>query len=103
MEDNNNNYNDFNFIPEKRNNNFSTLSLVFGILGIISACCSPLIGGIFSILAIVFANNDKKNNITQSKNAKSGFICGIVGIVISVINFIVAFILIFTMNILSLF
>lgn len=61
-------------------NTFSILSLVFGILSIITGCI--LLGGIFGIAGIVFYALSLKNS-GQSKENIAGLITSIIGIVIA--------------------
>jgi len=55
-----------------------TLSLIFGIVGIILCCCLPI-----PIVAIVLAKVRE-----QTHNTKAAFICGIVGTVFGVLYWI---------------
>ena len=75
--------------PQKpQNSGLAIASLVLGILGII--CCAGC-GPLFSILAIIFYFVDKSNNGTKSSLAKAGLICGIVGLVSTVLIVILSF------------
>ncbi len=74
-----------------QNDGFSIASLILGIIGLLCACCGC--GFIFNILAIVFGYFSGRNSDGQkSKLAFAGMILGIVGIVLSIIMFIIGFI-----------
>ena len=67
-------------------------SLVMGILSIILAFVFPLLGPILGIVGLVLANSHEKQSELVYKTEK---ILNIVGIVISVINWIAALVMIF--------
>ena len=70
-----------------QNLKFETLSLVFGIISIITGCCC--LGCLFGIAGIVFfilSNND----IGTTKKNTSGLVTSIIGIVLSLIILIIA-------------
>lgn len=65
----------------------SIVSLVIGIISILSSFCLVYIGSIIGIPALVcgiIANNKNKNGI-----AKGGIICGIIGIVLGIVMTVV--------------
>lgn len=84
-----------NLSTQKRTDGMSIASLVCGIVGLVFMFI-PIIYGVGiipSILGIIFGNISKKK-IRQNPNlegygmAKAGFICGIIGVVLSVISLI---------------
>lgn len=75
--------------PEKKG--MSIASLVLGICGVLG-CCSPIVGIICGILAIVFGVKGKQQN-PDSTQAKVGFILGIVFLILSIVNWIAGTIL----------
>ena len=62
-------------------------SLVLGILSIVLGLLSPIVGLILGIVGLVLANSHEKQS---ELNYKTERILNIVGIVISVLNWIVA-------------
>lgn len=70
-----------------RDNSFGTSSVILGILSI-AFTIVPIYGIIFSILGIVFANKQKKHYV--NKWSKSGLKLSIVGLVLSVITWILS-------------
>ncbi len=74
----------------------ATATLILGILSIPACCFYGVFGVVFGIIAIVLANGDiKKYNLNPNqytvasfKNIKTGKICGIVGISLSVLHVI---------------
>ena len=67
-------------------------SLVLGILSIVLVLLSPIVGLILGIIGLVLANSHEKQSELVYKTEK---ILNIVGIVISVLNWIVAIAMIF--------
>ncbi len=67
--------------------------LTFGIIGL-AACEIPIVGLIFSILAIVKANTFRNNSTEVSGQVNTGRILGIVGLIASIIMIVVYIILI---------
>ena len=67
-------------------------SLVLGILSIVLGLLSPIVGLILGIIGLVLANSHEKQSELVYKTEK---ILNIVGIVISVLNWIAALFLIF--------
>lgn len=63
-------------------------SLVLGILSIVFGLLIALVGDILGIIGIVMANSKK-----QTHSTKAGLICSIIGLVISICNHILAFVL----------
>ena len=72
---------------------FTTTSLVLGILSVIP-CCYNRIGLLFGVLAIVFSIIGKgKAGEQGQKDATAGLVCGIIGVILSLLVIIVAHIL----------
>ncbi|NLL80077.1 MAG: hypothetical protein GX234_09900 [Clostridiales bacterium] len=73
------------FQPQNKPNSFSVVSMIFGILSLLSLCCliyfSPLFGG----LAILFALLSKGYEKEMNGNAMAGLSTGIIGLAISCI------------------
>ena len=67
-------------------------SLVLGILSIVLGLLSPIVGLILGIIGLVLANSHQKESGLDYKTEK---ILNIVGIVISVLNWIVAVAVVF--------
>jgi len=67
-------------------------SLVLGILSIVLGLLSPIVGLILGIVGLVMANSSQKESGLDYKTEK---ILNIVGIVISVLNWIAALVMIF--------
>ena len=80
----------------------ATVSLVLGIISIVGCCGWGIIGLVLGIIAIVLANKDEKlyrTNITaytvaSYKNSKAGKVCGIIGVVIGSIYFLLVLVII---------
>ena len=68
----------------------SIAALVLGIISIVGACMW-YIGGICGILAIITGAIGIKK--TQSKSAKAGLVCGIVGLAICAALYVTTFII----------
>ena len=68
-------------------------SLVLGILSIVLGLLSPIVGLVLGIIGLVLANSHEKQSELVYKTEK---ILNIVGIVISVLNWIAAIALIFS-------
>ena len=68
----------------------SIASLVLGIISIVGACMW-YIGGICGIIAIITGAIGIKK--TQSKSAKAGLVCGIVGLAICAVMYVTTFII----------
>ena len=67
--------------PAKENNTLAVVSLVLGIIAIVSGCCgSGFMFGIGGIICAVLANKQKKTGM-----ATGGLITSIIGIVLSII------------------
>ena len=87
--------NGYNSMPPvaPKNNSFNVASLVLGILSIIFACCiSEYAGIVFGALGIVFYIMVKKNG-TSNGMAIAGLVCGIIGVVLSVVSIVSLFII----------
>ena len=67
-------------------------SLISGILSIVLGLLSPIVGLILGIVGLVLANSHEKQSELVYKTEK---ILNIVGIVISVLNWIAALVMIF--------
>ena len=67
-------------------------SLVLGILSIVLGLLSPIVGLVLGIIGLVLANSHQKESGLVYKTEK---ILNIVGIVISVLNWIAALVMIF--------
>ena len=67
-------------------------SLVLGVLSIVLGLLSPIVGLILGIIGLVLANSHQKESGLDYKTEK---ILNIVGIVISVLNWIVAVAVVF--------
>ena len=67
-------------------------SLISGILSIVLGLLSPIVGLILGIIGLVLANSHEKQSELVYKTEK---ILNIVGIVISVLNWIAALVMIF--------
>jgi len=67
-------------------------SLISGILSIVLGLLSPIVGLILGIIGLVLANSHEKQSGLVYKTEK---ILNIVGIVISVLNWIAALVMIF--------
>ena len=67
-------------------------SLILGILSIVLGLLSPIVGLILGIIGLVLANSHEKQSGLVYKTEK---ILNIVGIVISVLNWIAALVMIF--------
>ena len=67
-------------------------SLVLGILSIVLGLLSPIVGLILGIVGLVLANSSQKESGLDYKTEK---ILNIVGIVVSVLNWIVAVAVVF--------
>ncbi len=67
-------------------------SLVLGIIGLLILCCFPFATPIFSIVGIILYCVDKKTN--TSGVAKAGFVCSLIGLIISVLLIIFCIIVI---------
>lgn len=69
-----------------RNSKFETMSLVFGIISIITGCCC--IGGLFGIAGIVFYVLSNKE-IGKTSKSTAGLVTSIVGIILSLLILII--------------
>ena len=67
-------------------------SLVLGILSIVLGLLSPIVGLVLGIIGLVLANSHQKEYELDYKTEK---ILNIVGLVISVLNWIAALVMIF--------
>lgn len=65
---------------------YSTASMICGICSIVTCFCYGIVGLILGIFAIILHNKSRKyNDGMQNGKALCGLICGIIGIVLSVI------------------
>jgi len=67
-------------------------SLVLGILSIVLGLLSPIVGLVLGIIGLVLANSHQKESELDYKTER---ILNIVGIVVSVLNWILALVMIF--------
>jgi hypothetical protein len=79
--------------PTTQNNTLGLIALIVGILSIVPlGVCCPLLGVPAGIAAVVLGIQGQKKAdqglATNRGQAKAGFITGIVGVVLSVLNFI---------------
>lgn len=74
-------------VNNKKSNVFGIISLISGILGIVFFFMST-VGLIFSALAIIFYNLQKKR--FPNKIATAGLIIGLISLVINLVLFILA-------------
>lgn len=70
--------------PAPVGQNYSTASLVLGIVSIV-LCCLSVVSCITGVLAIVYANKAKEQNGGDGAS-QAGMICGIIGIALGVIT-----------------
>lgn len=67
---------------DRSSSRLATASLVLGIISILgSFCCLPFVLG---ALGIIFALLSKRSTDEMPKNAKTGLVCSIIGLVISI-------------------
>lgn len=79
---------------EKRsvdNNNFGVTAVVFGILSIVFSLVFPIFGIVFGVISLIFAIKQKK--INKNSWSKAGMILSIIGILLSLIIWIVTIVL----------
>lgn len=85
----------------------ANLILAFGIMSIITfCCCSGVLGIIFSIIAIILAQKSKREFTTNSDlydentfgKVSTGKTCAIIGLVLSIIVFIIAIVFMNTID-----
>ncbi len=70
---------------KRKSTGFAIASLVLGILSIVFICCCiPWLNLILAVLAIVFAIIDK-NKPTKTGVSTGGLVCGIIGLLISLV------------------
>lgn len=75
--------------PAKKSNTKAILALVFGILALLISCCCTYLAialGVAAIILAVVSKND--NDGKMSGMAIAGMVCGIIGILISVVSII---------------
>lgn len=65
-----------------RKNGFAVAALVLGIISLV-CCCFDYFSLILSILAIVFAAIDRKQNAVMNGISRGGLICGIIAAVLA--------------------
>ena|SRR5215208_4297930 len=81
--------------PKKRSSGKAVAALVLGIIGVLAALIIPIVGLILGVIAIVFGRNAKADvmadgGMSGRTQAQAGFVLGIVAVVASIINMIVA-------------
>ncbi len=79
----------------KKSNGLAIAGMVLGIISIIGACCSPIVGVALAIGGLVCSIMSKKQG--PSGMATAGLVCSIIGIVIAVINAVAGAVLIANM------
>lgn len=67
------------------NSGYAIASMVLGIVSIVF-CCIPIVGVVCGVLAVVFSRKMNREGIVNSYT-KAGFICGLVGLGLSVFSF----------------
>lgn len=73
--------------PNPNNQGMAIASMVCGILSICTCWCYGIVGLILAILALVFYGIHKKSNPgVKSGVATAGLVCGIVGLVLSIVS-----------------
>lgn len=91
MENQYNQTNIFNSSPQPLPNAIAVL--ILGVISIISACCYGIVGLICGIIAIVLGNKDMRlyrsnpqaYTLSSYNNMQAGRICGIIGLILSVL------------------
>jgi len=91
MENQYNQTNIFNSSPQPLPN--AVAVLILGVISIISACCYGIIGLICGIIALVLGNKDMRlyrsnpqaYTLSSYNNMQAGRICGIIGLILSVL------------------
>lgn len=73
----------YQVVENKKTNPVAVVSLICGIVGILSCCCCG-VGFIFGIMAIVLAIIVKVQDGKMSGVAVAGLICGIVSIIATI-------------------
>ncbi|MDO5124669.1 MAG: DUF4190 domain-containing protein, partial [Eubacteriales bacterium] len=80
-------------VETKANNTLGIISLICGIVSVVSTCCCGWISFPTAIAGIVCAIIDKNKNGNMTTMAKVGLILGIVGIVLAIVNIILSVVL----------
>lgn len=62
-------------------------SMILGIVSIV-LCCSSILGMIAGVIAIVLAQKERNSGRGDNGYVKAGFICGIIGAILSVLMLI---------------
>lgn len=91
MENQYNQTNIFNSSPQPLPN--AVAVLILGVISIISACCYGIVGLICGIIAVVLGNKDMRlyrsnpqaYTLSSYNNMQAGRICGIIGLILSVL------------------
>ncbi|PZF72121.1 CCC motif membrane protein [Taibaiella soli] len=91
MENQHNQTNIFNSSPQPLPN--AVAVLILGVISIISACCYGIVGLICGIIAVVLGSKDMRlyrgnpqaYTLSSYNNLQAGRICGIIGLILSVL------------------
>ena len=75
------------------NNTFGIISMICGIASIIISCCCTWIAIPLAIAAVVLAFVDKSKNGKMSGFSIAGLICGGIGIVSLILNFVIGIVM----------
>lgn len=78
-------------VQTSNNTRAATLALVMGIISIVASCFIPLIGLVCGFFAIIFYRSGKGS--TSAGQAKAGRVCGIIGICLAVVMWILNIVL----------
>jgi len=73
------------------NNNFGVTAVVFGILSVVFSLVFPFFGIVFGVISLLFAIKQKK--INKNSWSKAAMILSIIGILLSIIIWIVTIVL----------
>ena len=68
-------------VEEKPKSSNNVVSMIMGIVSIV-LCCTSVVSLILGIVAVVLARKEKRNGNNDGMT-QAGFICGIVGIILS--------------------
>ncbi len=68
------------------NNGYAVASMVLGIVSIVT-CCVPIVGVVCGVVAVVFSRKMNRVGLVNSYT-RAGFVCGLLGIGLSVLAFV---------------